>query len=395
MRLRLILLVSLGLNLGFGALLLIHSYQPREGRLSAMQRFERQKGLLQVKTNFVFRRQDFTWRQVESTDYRTYIANLRAIGCPEPTIRDIIAAEVGILYDRKRAEVIVPEQQWWRLEPNENVSSAAAAQFEHLEAERRALLADLLGPNWEPPSASEMIAFNLRLDGPILSSLPAKTKMALHDLEAHAMKRRQDYIEAQQKLGGAADPAQLERLRQDTRNELAEILAPPQLEEYLLRYSQTAQNIRSEFQSLEISPDEFRALFRARDALDQQVQLLASANDPTTNARRADLERQRDAATRQALGAERYQLHRYSQDPLFVQARASVEQIGAPADAVLALYQITQVTELEKLRIRSDNSLNLEQRASALANMLSRQQDSIRKILGEAGYQRYRQFNRE
>jgi len=33
----------------------------------------------------------FDWRQVESEDYRTYLANLRAIGCPETTIRDIVA----------------------------------------------------------------------------------------------------------------------------------------------------------------------------------------------------------------------------------------------------------------------------------------------------------------
>src|SRR5450756_2540486 len=36
--------------------------------------------------------QSFGWQMVESADYRRYIANLRAIGCPEETIRDIITA---------------------------------------------------------------------------------------------------------------------------------------------------------------------------------------------------------------------------------------------------------------------------------------------------------------
>src|SRR5437899_3128213 len=31
----------------------------------------------------------FDWRQVESEDYRQYVANLRALGCPEQTVRDI------------------------------------------------------------------------------------------------------------------------------------------------------------------------------------------------------------------------------------------------------------------------------------------------------------------
>lgn len=43
----------------------------------------------------------FSWAQIESADYRTYIANLRAIGCPEQTIRDIISADVHELYAAK------------------------------------------------------------------------------------------------------------------------------------------------------------------------------------------------------------------------------------------------------------------------------------------------------
>jgi hypothetical protein len=39
----------------------------------------------------------FQWSRLESRDYRTYIANLRAIGCPEQTIRDIITADVHAL----------------------------------------------------------------------------------------------------------------------------------------------------------------------------------------------------------------------------------------------------------------------------------------------------------
>jgi hypothetical protein len=43
----------------------------------------------------------FHWSQLESTNYRIYVANLRRIGCPEPTIRDIITADVHTLYAPK------------------------------------------------------------------------------------------------------------------------------------------------------------------------------------------------------------------------------------------------------------------------------------------------------
>src|SRR6266436_5402014 len=49
--------------------------------------------------------QPFRWSQIESPDYRVYVANLRGIGCPEQTVRDIIRADVGSLYAAKRKEL--------------------------------------------------------------------------------------------------------------------------------------------------------------------------------------------------------------------------------------------------------------------------------------------------
>jgi hypothetical protein len=39
----------------------------------------------------------FHWSQVESADYATYVSNLRAIGCPEPTIKSIVSDELDAL----------------------------------------------------------------------------------------------------------------------------------------------------------------------------------------------------------------------------------------------------------------------------------------------------------
>lgn len=46
------------------------------------------------------------WRSVESEDYRHYIANLRAIGCPEETIADIIRADVNKLFQSRRKALL-------------------------------------------------------------------------------------------------------------------------------------------------------------------------------------------------------------------------------------------------------------------------------------------------
>src|SRR5688572_24962345 len=57
------------------------------------------------------------WRIVESEDYKKYIANLRAIGCPEETIRDIIVADVNKLFEARKKELTgasTNKFQYWK-----------------------------------------------------------------------------------------------------------------------------------------------------------------------------------------------------------------------------------------------------------------------------------------
>lgn len=390
MRLRVILLVSLGLNIAF-ALLWLSSYRKPFGNIAQNSLTPAvSNATLSVKTNVVVRRQYFTWQEIESEDYPTYIANLRAIGSPESTIRDIIVAEVNALYDRKRAmEILTPEQQWWRSEPNQEIGQTSLSQLAALEVERRSLLTHLLGRNWEAPNNSQLDDLRLPLDGPVLGALSPEVKQSVRSIAAGSANRLQTYLNSQQEEGKAPDPAEIARLRQETRASLAQILPPLQMEEYLLRYSQTAQNLRVELQGFNLSPDEFRSLFRERDAIDQQIALHHSGADSASAKRRGDLEQQREAALKQGLGPERYQLYKYNQDPAFRQAQASAQEIGAPPETVLPLYQIDQATEIERQRIRNDGALTLEQRAAAVAQMLAHQQESLRKILGKDAYDRY------
>src|SRR2546430_9500546 len=64
---------------------------------------------------------DFRWAQIESEDYRTYIARLRSIGCPEQTIRDLIIADLDKTL-APRMQSIVPRRKdlkFWQPEDEE------------------------------------------------------------------------------------------------------------------------------------------------------------------------------------------------------------------------------------------------------------------------------------
>jgi hypothetical protein len=69
----------------------------------------------------------FRWGQLESTnDYRVYVANLRAIGCPEPTIRDIVSGDAERGFSFERAQLGLDGSgsgKWSRLQQAQTVAT--------------------------------------------------------------------------------------------------------------------------------------------------------------------------------------------------------------------------------------------------------------------------------
>jgi LysM repeat protein len=368
MRWRVIALVSLGVNIALAAAWLsVTSQRAADAAAAAAQ-----APAASVRTNLVLRRQYVTWQEIESSDFPTYVANLRQIGCPEQTIRDIIIADVNAIYSRKRAvELVTPEQQWWRSQPDTNVLRAALQKFRELEGQRRSVLTSLLGTNWETGdfvSISRPSRPGVVLDGPVLGALSSDVKQALENVSLSSQDRMQAYLDAQRSANKAPDPVELAKLRQQTRNELAHILSPPELEEYLLRYSQDANNLRTDFSQLRFfnpTPDEFRGVFRATDALDQRIQLLADAGDPSSLEARKALEDQRENAIKIALGPKRYEEYRLLHDPAYQDAVAAAQQAGTP-EAAQTIYAVNLATLAEQSRIRGDTNLTAAQKAIEL-----------------------------
>jgi LysM repeat protein len=374
MRWRLIALISLGVNIALAAVWML-STRSMSARFAATAAYLTRPQATLIKTNVVTRRQLFSWRDIESADLTTYVANLRDVGCPEQTVRDIVIAEINTLYARKRAiELVTAEQQWWRSEPDPAVVQAAAEKIRALEDERRSLLSSLLGTNWE---TGDLVSLprpsrpGVALDGPVLGLLPPETKQALQDVSLRSQDRLETYLSAQRNAGKEPDPATLAKLRQQTREDLARVLSPPQLEEFLLRYSQNANDLRAALGQLKFfnqTPEEFRAVFRATDALDQRILLLADATDPSAVGQRKALQQERENAIKTALGAQRYAEYQQLHDPAYRDAVAAAEEAGTP-EAAPAIYAVALAAQAEQNRIRGDTNLTAAQRSIELKRL--------------------------
>jgi hypothetical protein len=394
MRGRALLVTSLALNAALAATVIVlmrarPAHPEASETAGATARLVRPAGSNAPRSTVVVRRQFFTWSEIETDDYRAYIANLRDIGCPEETIRDIIVADVNALYERKRLTTLVPEDPvWWKGNPATAVAESITRQEAALDRERRALLNDLLGPNWEP--TRQQPAALVFLTGPVLSTLPAETKLAVQDIiNRFAERERQWRLENQEREVSDAELGRLQaRWRQQTRDELARVLTPEQLEEYLLRWSFNAGTLRRQTAGLDLGPEEFRALFRATDPLQQQLQLLA--DDESAAPRRAELQKQLEAALRQTLGPERFEQFKLQQDPLYLSTLAVAQQLKLPPENVRPLYEITRLTDEEIRRLRANTNLTTAEQEAALADLLRDQADTLRTLLGEDGYRKFK-----
>lgn len=333
-----------------------------------------------VRTQVVVRRQLFNWGDIESNDYPAYIQNLRRIGCPERTIRDIIVADVNALFaQRIGTEIVLPEQEWWKADPDLDVFQSAADQIRALDTEKEALLTQLLGPGWNPPSPDPRGA-PIRLDGPILSQLAPETKGEIYQIEASLRRSIDSYLRRMLAEQREPDPVELARLRQQSRDDLSKRLSPEAMEEYLLRFSSGSETLRQQLRGFGADAEEFRSIFRARDPYDQQLSLL-SGNDEATLKRRADIQKIQDEAIRQALGPERYPLYQMTQNPLFREAQEQAESSGAPPEKVLPIFEVNRVTAEEMQRLRVDATLSEEERLAAIEQVEMQQRAAIRRLV--------------
>jgi hypothetical protein len=333
-----------------------------------------------AKTNVILNARGFSWQTIESSNYDIYVFNLRGIGCPEPTVRDIIVADVNQLYTRRRKELspATNDMKWWLSEPDPEELQAALARERVLDQERRSLLTRLLGTNWE--QSAEREADPVVLAGPVLGALTTEQKEAVQRIVGRSRSQVRDYVKQCEEAGEMADPVELARLREQTRHELGEELNQDQLQEFLLRYASNAVQLRADLRGFNSTPEEFRKLFAATDPIDRQLQLLGSDDEPATAAERKRLEEQREGAIRQALGPDRYDAYRMLNDADYRAAMVDAREAGAPAPAGRGLYEINQAADQERERVRDDASLSKEEREREL-KLIDQQQRVARAAL--------------
>lgn len=343
-----------------------------------------------TKIAVIVRRQFFSWQELESQDYPTYIKNLRAIGCPEQTIRDIIIADVTQMLREKypwQLTRLIPNPKWWTNHRDPNTEADDGPQ--NMWAERAAILTQLLGPDWDkrPQAAANSplnrILATLELN-PILQGLPADKKQLLTAVLSQSP--TWDGGLGTGLIHGLRDPAKAAAAEKARWDKLAEALSLDQLEAAKLHFSAHAEELREELDALpgfDTQPEEFRQIFRNTEAIEAQLAALTGRDDEAANQQRAALNAQREAAIRNSLSPQRYELYARLSDPAYLNVLETLGDAKATPESIALLYAINREHDAEQERIENDPNLTDTQREIELKRLELEQLKAAALVRGE------------
>ncbi|MEO5802093.1 MAG: hypothetical protein ABIR24_01075 [Verrucomicrobiota bacterium] len=391
MKTKILLLVSFGLNMVLMAGFWMNRSGPRQvakSELAADAAAARDSKVARsgrtVQTITVNRDKALDWRSVETDDYRAYIENLRAIGCPEETVRDIIIADINKLYASKIAALYPSpkEIKFWRVEDRlaRNEERERDQKRHELDKEKRDLIEELLGVDYE----SELARLSGRPSDDasrygFLSPEKQEQAKALHD----------KYREMERALFGEGggwtteNRAKFTALRAERESEMAKLLGPEEFEQYQLRSSYTARNMRENLTSFQPDENEFRKIFQLKKTFDDQFGFSRDGSDDAVREERKLAQQKLDEQLRATLGEERFHDYQLSQDERFRDIYDFTQRYNLPRQTADTVYQVRLAAEQERDRIRNDANLSADARAASLLALSQDTQAALQPTLGQ------------
>ena len=332
----------------------------------------------------------FGWRDVTNDTYLDYVASLRAIGCPDKQVHNLVVADVNDLFDQRRLDhAVKTDAQWWKAETFMGILPMQNFAGVNFDDERRSLLAKLLGP--DQAEAVKLPSLNpqtINLTGPVLGALPAESWNNVQEICSRSIDRHQTYQMARINENGLMDNTELARLRDQTRADLKKVLTPEQMEDFLLRFSFNSSKLRQDTRGLDLTPGEFRKIFRAIDPLEHQMQVDYGGAEALSPKQRQELESQRERAMKETLSPERYAQYLATKDPLYQQALAMATQSGLSTKAVQPLYEMQKSLDARRVQIMQNVTMTPPQRDQALQAISLEHQQTLQRILSDTAYRR-------
>ena len=338
-----------------------------------------------IESNAVVTNQiPFRWAQLESEDFRIYIANLRAAHCPERIICDLIFHDLERLYSSREAAQPSSDLFWKPSRVREATREETEKRGRQMELEKRAVMRDLLGVWWSK-QAWEFWYDSFWADiaeilvGFLTNEQVLEALTVYYDMQAASSQLR-----SQCELCSEADEiARQETAYQRIASAFAEITSPAELEEMALRICLVERNL---------DEDTTRAGFRFRNGTEVRdfaklvnrfqpffsKELLHNQDDD--EARQAQLQ----SEVKALFGEDRYAVFERSQNAGYQEIWQFGQEQHLPQETILKAWQVREATEREFSNLTERTDLSPAERAAAWVEVRQQTQTALAALLGAA-----------
>lgn len=358
-------------------------------------------------------RESFDWSRLASPDLATYRDNLRGVGCPRSTLREILRFEVDQGFKARARALVQPYAgRFWDLLAEgiqdekrfETQVEAVMDQLRALREERDTLLNDLLG---EDKSAASTPPYerNAREDLVIEFLSPEKQAQFLA-LQAEFHQRRHAQGQEARAAGRGISGAERRALQQAQDAALQALFTPEEWAEYRRRTSNHADQIRG-LLGLTLTEGEVRALVDVQIRADDARQQLKSETpynallmeryglkpqDPMTAPAGTALQERTEDELQVLLGLDRYRDYQRARDGVYTQARRVTDRMGLDPALANDIYALSQEAQLHAKDVLNAPSLSAEERAAALRLLQDTSRATLQERLGTEVWDVYRRY---
>lgn len=336
----------------------------------------------------------FHWREVESSDYRKYIANLRAVGCPESTIKDLILTDIMKLYAARRGQFYHNgrEFKFWETDEKRKLNAKQLAEREKqlaaIDKEIPGVLRDLLGINYEREINKYFVDTNeeeRRLS--FLSEDKRNQVLALRD-QFEGVRER--ILETANGNLSAAEVEALGKIDAQRNEELRKILSGSEVAELELRMSPVADRLRDQLIGFHPSEAEFRQIFEMEKAMEEKF-TFANFSDEKVLREKASAQKKIQDELKRQWGDARYAEYERAQNPDFRSASVFAEVYELPVSTAQSIFEIKQIAEGERRNLLANSSISEAQRLEALKAIQVETEKSLRAAMGAKIFSNYSQ----
>ncbi len=323
------------------------------------------------------------WQDIESIEYPKYISNLRAFGCPESIIRDIIITDVARLYKSKKDAILnANPPKYWK----KGYAKDVMENINKLELEKKALVKDLLGVDYDE-EVGKLMSTDMPEPDLFIDFLSSEKQKQVKQIVEEYENRREAIVKRCKGIYLNKDEMESKQIEEDKNKALAAILSPDELNEFNIRNSEKAKELRDSFGKLDLTESEFRQIYQASIAFDEKLKNIGDNIDLS------GAYKEHEEQLRRILGEERYKKYEMMLSADYEYLISFKERFNLTDETIEKVYDFKDAVGEELNNIESDESLSYQQRSNIVVALMKESEKTLKNFLGDEVYNAYVQYD--